>query len=163
MAHHSDWKIDLDRIWNEQKIPGKSTKSSGTCARLRTRISPARQAIPVKLRKKEACWKAFCSAPLNIGDDWRRVLATKQYLPLTSDRAALQHEWDTIRGHFLNDSRSLAEIEAAAGRSWIASRRREPVKDFAILSWDELTSSRGLGMRKIKGLVQLLAAASNQR
>lgn len=43
-------------------------------------------------------------------------------------------------------------------KSWVASRRKESVSQFAAQDWDSLLKMRGMGRKKVRGLIEILLA-----
>ena len=56
----------------------------------------------------------------------------------------------------------MAVVEALTGKSWVVTRRGDPVYFYAEKPWEELRNSRGMGMKKLRGLVEMYAAASRR-
>lgn len=44
----------------------------------------------------------------------------------------------------------------------MSSRRREPVYFYAEMNWDKLRGMRNMGLKKIRGLVEIFSAASRK-
>lgn len=81
-------------------------------------------------------------------------------MPVNSVEEALAAEWEQIRHDFVNDSRTLGELEAVTGKAWAVTRRGDPVYFYAEKPWGQLRDSRGMGLKKLRGLVEIYAAAA---
>jgi len=75
--------------------------------------------------------------------------------------AALAVEWEMHRAHLLQDNRTIQGLEAYTGRIWTATKyRREAVASLAALDWHRLKSKPGLGLKKLRALVEMFAIAA---
>ena len=61
---------------------------------------------------------------------------------------------------FVSCAPTIEALEALTGRTWIRRRRRELVSSYAELTWDQLRVLHGFGPKKLRDLVELLAAAA---
>ena len=61
---------------------------------------------------------------------------------------------------FLNDNRTMQALEAYTNRQWVARYRREAVATLAAHDWEALKAKPGLGMRKLRALVEMFAIAA---
>lgn len=160
LAVKSEWRIDVERIWEEQRLsPALCEALKLVCAAAHNHITsqPGNQS---EASKREACWKAFKQMDIPIGEAWKYELAATRYLPPNSEEELLSHQWEVVRHQFSVDGRTMAELEALTGKSWITTRRTDLVQEYASYPWDQLRNIRGLGIRKLRGLVELLTAAA---
>ncbi len=117
---------------------------------------------PGEVSKRESCWESFRETSSSIGETWRVELAETPFVAATSDDDALAAEWETVRAQFRNDERMIAALEAVTGKQWIAKRRRDPVATYANATWAELRNKGGLGPVRLRGLLELFAAAAER-
>ena len=159
LAEHSGWRINLDGIWETQHLsPALCDALKIVCAAAHKHIT-AQDGNPGEMSKRETCWNEFNRQELPVGDAWCRELVDAPFFPLNSEDAALASEWESVRHQFAGDARALAELEALTGKTWIASRRREPICRYTDRSWEKLQAMPGLGPKRIRGLVEMISAA----
>jgi hypothetical protein len=158
LAVRSGWRLDLDRIWNEQRL------SPVLCDVLKIAFNAAHEHITSQpgnqneASKRESCWKEFKGQDLSVGNAWLKELAASPFSSGQSEEDKLARQWETIRLRFVSDPRTLEEIEAITGKSWVASRREDQVRVYADRSWEQLRSLRGVGLKKLRTLVEMLSA-----
>lgn len=87
---------------------------------------------------------------------------------VTAESLGVLRHWGqfNVRHHFNNDSRTMGGLEAISGKDWMRTRRRDPIYFYAEKSWDQLRTerlrgNRRLGLRDLRGLVELASAAAN--
>jgi hypothetical protein len=162
LAVRSGWRINLDRIWDSQRL------SPALCDALKIACTAAHAHILVQpgnsgeASKREQCWKDFKTSEIPVGGAWLGELVASPFLIPTSEDDMLAHEWESVRHQFQNDARTVGELEAMTGRSWVASRREETIGSYAGRSWDELCRLRGVGAKKLRTLVEIFAAAAGR-
>jgi hypothetical protein len=74
----------------------------------------------------------------------------------------LPAEWERMRQGFINDPRTIEALEAYTGRSWVRTRRRDTVSSYAVQTWDDLHLLPGMGGRKARDRLEMLAAAAKR-
>jgi hypothetical protein len=160
MAGRSARRIDLSRIWQDQRL------SPALCDALKLVCKAAHEHItgqvgnPGEASKKDECWEAFRNKEIDMGEAWRKELSDTPFIAVNTEECALAREWERLRHHFLNDGRSIGELEALTGKNWMPSRRREIVSSYAECSWDKLRLKQGIGLKKSRGLVEIFSAAA---
>jgi len=163
VAEQAERRIDLDRIWREQRASlSLSTALKAACAAAHKHIS-SQEGNPGEVSKRESCWNAFRKVPLSISDTWRKELSAMTFTAggggAESEEDVLISEWERLRQSFTNDVRTLGELEALAGKTWVAARRDDPVYIYAEKNWAQLRGMRGMGTRKIGNLIEILSSA----
>jgi hypothetical protein len=158
-AQESDSRIDLDRIWAQQRLPPGLCEALAVGCRLAHKHIGSQSGNPTEACKRLPCWESFRVLQMPVGDAWRKELAENPFVPPSSDEEALAMEWDRVRQGFVADERTVGKLEVLTGKQWIAKRRKDPVLTYAKLSWEGL-STEGLGPVKRRGLLELLAAAT---
>lgn len=160
LSERSNRRIDLDRIWSEQRLPPGLVKALETaCAAAHDHIS-RRDGNPGEISKRETCWTDFREKQLSLPQAWEREWADKSFVAPTTDEEALEAEWERVRHLLIEDPRTLEGLEAYTNRIWSPKYRRETVSSFASLSWSELRSRPGVGLKKLRGLVEMFAVAA---
>jgi hypothetical protein len=160
LAEKSGRRIDLNRIWAEQHL------SSALCDAVKAVCAVAwehlthQQGNVGEASKKVACWESFRDKEIALGQEWRAELAKEAFVAPRSEEEALASEWERVRHRFLNDARTIEGLEAHTSKEWVRSRRRDPVASYAALSWDQLRKRPGLGLRKLRTLVEMFAIAA---
>ena len=159
LAEKSGRRIDLNRIWAEQKAP------PGLCVALCVVLAEAHRHLLAQpgnvgeAAKRPECWEAFRDAEITLDPGWEHELAEMPFLTPTSERSLLAAEWEKLRQGFIHDDRTIEALEAYTGKSWVRTRRRNRVSTYAVLTWEQLRMRPGLGSKKVRDLVELLAAA----
>jgi hypothetical protein len=162
LAEWSKRCIDLNRVWSEQRLsPALCDALKFVCGEAHTHIA-SQEGNPGEAAKKEFCWRDFRETRLSEPTEWRQELSETAFLPATTEADTLASEWERIRDGFINDQRTIEALEAQTGKEWVVSRRRHLVHDYAEKSWEQLRGVRGLGLRKIRGLVELLSASARR-
>ena len=162
LAERSGRRIDLGRIWEDQRL------SQALCDALKVACAAAHEHIttqegnPGEASKREPCWEEFRGIDLPTGEDWRKELAEAPFVPANTEEEALAQEWENVRQRFANDSRTMGELEACTGKVWVNKRRGDPVYSYAEKTWRQLRTEPGLGLKKLRGLVELFSAAGRQ-
>ena len=75
---------------------------------------------------------------------------------------ALAADWQRLRNRFVTDTRTIEGLEAYTGREWVRTRRRDPVSSYAVLTWEQLRQRPGLGLKKMRSLVEMFAIAAQE-
>lgn len=109
--------------------------------------------------KRAECWEEFRKKELKLPTAWEDELAASPFVVPTCEEDALAAEWDKVRKKFANDARTIEGLEAYTGKVWVASKRRELVSSYAAMTWDQLRTRPGLGLKKLRALVEMFAAA----
>ncbi len=107
--------------------------------------------------KKEDCWKAFLQTEICLPEGWETELAATPYNTPRTEEEALSMAWERLRHGFEGDVRTMETLEAVTGKQWVRSRRHDTVWSYAVLTWDQLRQKRGLGLKKIRGLIEMFA------
>lgn len=158
VAGTSEHRLDLDRIWDEQRV----MPSVGEVLRIVVAEAHAHlNAQPGNVGeacKKEYCWKAFKERKIEIGGSWLNDLASTSFSDARTDEEALEREWERVRHAFLEDPRTIGELEILTGKAWIATRRQDAVAMYASRDWGQMRSIGGIGPKKVWALIELLAA-----
>ncbi len=160
LAEKSGRRIDLNRIWTEQRL------SPALCEALKTVCKEAwehlnhQQGNVGEASKKAECWEAFRQKEIALPGDWQAELAAAPFIAPRSEEEALAATWEQLRPKFLGDARTIEGLEAFTGREWVRTRRRDMVSSYAVLTWEQLRQRPGLGLKKIRALVEMFAIAA---
>ncbi len=98
---------------------------------------------------------------LQVPDAWEKELAAHAFVAPTTEDEALAATWEKVRQKFINDPRTVEGLEAYTGKTWVPSKRRDTVASYAVLTWKQLRMKPGLGVKKIRALVEMFAAAQD--
>jgi hypothetical protein len=162
LAEHSECRINLDRVWDEQRIsPALCDALKVVCAAAHKHIT-SQDGNPGEASKRESCWLEFRDKKLSEPKGWRDELSDTAFIVANSEEEALSAEWERVRHGFINDSRTMGELEAVTNKSWVVTRRGDPVYIYAERDWDKLRTMRSMGLKKIRGLVEILSAAAKR-
>ncbi len=160
LAAKSGRRIDLARIWTEQRVP------PGLCDAIPAVLKEARAHLlrqvgnPGESAKRPECWEAFRGLGINLNGAWERELSDTPFLPPCTETDLFAGEWEKLRKHFINDTRTIEELEAFTGKSWVRNRRRDLVSSYAVLTWEQLRMRPSLGPKKVRDLMEMFAAAA---
>ncbi|MPN33891.1 hypothetical protein SDC9_181383 [bioreactor metagenome] len=94
-----------------------------------------------------------------IPGDWERELSDRAFVTVLSEEQALEEQWEVLRNIMSNDPRTLGELEAATGRTWVVTRRTDPISFYVDKKWSQLRAIRGMGLKKIRTLIEILSLA----
>jgi hypothetical protein len=159
IAEQSERRIDLDRIWREQRVsPLLSNALKAVCKAAHGHIT-SQEGNPGEASKRESCWNAFRRSSLSIHDGWKAELLGIASTAAGLEENNLSYNWERLRHSFIKDARTLADLESLTGRTWVATRRDDPVYIYAEKNWAELRGMYGMGARKIGSLIEILSSA----
>jgi hypothetical protein len=160
LSERSHQRIDLERVWMEQRLTPALVDALGiVCAKAHEHITDT-AGNPGEWSKKEECWKKFRSTPIELDDAWERDWADTAVQVHNSEEDLLEAEWEKVRGRFLRDERTIQALESYTNREWVAKYRREGVATLAAHDWKALKRKPGLGLRKLRILVEMFAIAA---
>ncbi|MCI0536496.1 MAG: AIPR family protein, partial [Verrucomicrobiales bacterium] len=131
LAEESKRCIDLDRIWDNQRI------SEALCDALKVVCASAHKHItsqdgnPGEASKRESCWEEFREMKMPGPKAWRDELCKTAFIVANTEEEALAAEWERVRHQFINDSRTMGELEALTGKVWVVTRRGDPAYFYA--------------------------------
>lgn len=160
LAEKSGRRIDLNRVWTEQRL------SPVLCEALKAACKTAwdhlnqQQGNVGEASKKAECWEAFRRKEIALPVDWQTELADSSFVVPRTEEEALSAAWERLRHRFLADTRVIEDLEVLTGRQWVRSRSCDTVSSYAVLAWEQLRRRRGLGMKKIRNLVEMFAIAA---
>jgi hypothetical protein len=160
LAERSTRRINLSRIWSEQRLPPGLVDVLATACRAAHKHLSHPEGNPGERSKKADCWHAFQDEEINVAEAWEEEWADSSFVTPTNEDDALALEWEKLRVKFLNDNRTMQGLEAYTNRSWAPKYRREAVASLAAHDWKALKRKRGLGLVKLRALVEMFAIAA---
>ena len=166
MAEESERRIDLDRIWESQRIPPKlneALKSACEAAHEHIDTQPGNSR---EVAKRESCWKEFREKKFSVPNAWRNELSKTSFIAANTLEDSLATEWERVRHAFASDSRTIGDLEAATGKLWMKTRTRDPIHFYAEKSWGQLRAAKLRkgqrdGLITLRCLVELVSAAAS--
>ncbi|HNT14181.1 MAG TPA: AIPR family protein [Verrucomicrobiota bacterium] len=159
LAEKSGRRIDLGTIWSEQKISPVLCDTITEVCKAASEHLLAQTGNVGEVSKRAECWEDFKRKELKLSTAWENELSATAFVAPTCEEDALAAEWDKIRRKFIGDARTIEGMEAYTGKMWVASKRRDTVASYAALTWDQLRMRPGLGLKKLRALVEMFAAA----
>lgn len=159
LAEKSGRRIDLNRIWNEQRLSPALCEALKTVGNMAWGHLTHQQGNVGEASKKAECWEAFKRKEIALPTGWQNELAESPFIAPRSEEEALVAAWERLRQKFIADSRTMEGLEAYTGKEWLRTRRRDPVSSYAVLTWEQLRLRPGLGLKKLRTLVEMLAIA----
>lgn len=160
LAEKSGRRIDLNRIWTEQRVSPALCEALKTVCREAWEHLNHQQGNIGEASKKAECWEAFRQKDIALKGDWQAELAKVPFIVPRSEEEALEATWERLRHKFLHDTRTILGLEACTGRDWIRARRGDRVSSYAVLTWEQLRRQPGLGLKKIRALVEMFEIAA---
>jgi hypothetical protein len=160
LAQKSGHRIDLNRIWNEQRLSPVLCEAVKAVCNVAWEHLNHQQGNVGEVSKKGECWDSFRSKEIALGQEWRAELAERPFVAPRSEEEALAAEWERLRQGFITDTRTIEGLEAYTGKEWIRTKRRDLVCLYAVLTWEQLRQRPGLGLKKIRLLVEMFAIAA---
>jgi hypothetical protein len=166
MAEESGRKIDLDWIWENQRIsPALNDALKVVCGAAHEHIT-TQEGNPGEVSKRESCWNEFRDSSLSEPNAWRNELSKTEFVEANTQEESFAAEWEKVRHAFASDSRTVGELEAFTGKVWMRTRRGDPVYFYAEKTWEQLRAeklrgNKKLGLSSLRGLVELLSAAAS--
>jgi hypothetical protein len=158
-AQRSCHRIDLDRIWSDQRVPQLTQDVLIMACQAAHEHITQTTGNAGEWSKKPECWDQFRTKDLPVPADWEKEWAATSFLAAIGDRGAIATEWERVRVNFVTDARTLGELEALTGRQWLARYREELVSKYASRGWNELKGAGGRRLKNLGDLVALLVAA----
>ena len=161
IAEKSGQRIDLMAIWDKQRLSTALSEALKLVCKAAWDFLTNREGNVGEASKREECWRAFRELEIEAGEAWRAELAATAIGPApTDEEEALSTEWERLREEFVGDARTIEGLEAFTNREWVRNRRRDLVSHYAAMPWDELRGQPGLGLKKIRKLVEMLGIAA---
>jgi len=165
LAEESERRIDLDWIWDNQRIaPALHEALKTICTAAHEYIleeAPSFGSGNINEgTKKIECWNGFRGKKLSEPKGWRDELSDTEFVAAKSVDESLATEWERVRHEFINDPRTMGELGALTGKVWMASRRGDPVCFYAEKNWDKVRAMPKMGLKKLRCLVEIFSAAS---
>jgi hypothetical protein len=162
LAEKSGRRIDLNRIWNEQRLSPALCEALKAVCNVAWEHLTQQQGNVGEASKKAECWEAFKRKEIALPAGWQNELADSPFIAPRSEEEALAAAWERLRHKFISDSRTMESLEAYTGKEWVRTRRRDPVSSYAVLTWEQLRLRPGLGLKKLRTLVEMLAIAAQE-
>lgn len=160
LAQYSSHRIDLNRIWEEQRVPPLTQDAlRPVCQAAYTHITQTNGNVG-EWSKKSECWSAFQKLEIAFPGGWETEWANTPFQTVHVGADTLAQDWERVRIHFVSDSRTLGELEALTGRQWVGRYRGDEVRKYAGLRWNELKGAGGRRLKNVRDLVDLLSAAA---
>ncbi len=160
VCHRSSHRIDLDRIWTDHRVPALTQESLKAACREAYRHITQTSGNVGEWSKKSDCWDQFREVEIQLPVGWETEWSENSFLRLSVGADGLAVDWQHIRRFFVNDSRSIGELEALTGRQWMARYRQDQVCTFARRSWSELKGAGGRRPKNLRELIALLTGAT---
>ena len=160
LALRSDHRIDLDRIWEEQRVPPMTQEAlKSACQAAYAHITQTGGNVG-EWSKKSECWDSFQTREIARPDGWEAEWAVSPFHTAHTGNDTIAQEWEQVRMHFVSDERTLGELEALTGRQWMRRYSGDEVRKYAGRRWSELKGSGGRRLKNVGDLVSLLSAAA---
>lgn len=160
LAERSGRRIDLDRIWRDQKVPPGLFKALEiVCRHAHAHIEGA-GGNQNERSKKADLWQEFKKRDIELPELWECEWADSPFETRTDEDDVVAAEWERVRVRFLNDNRTIEGLEAYTNRTLGSPKyRRETVAALAAHDWAALKLRPGLGAKKRRALVEMYAIA----
>lgn len=157
LANKSGHRINLPAIWKDQRLsPALCHAVEAVCELAHKHILTQHGNLG-EGSKREACWVALRDSKIAVPGNWESELSDRPFVTVVSEDQALEEQWDKLRIPIMKDPRTMGDLEAITGRTWTATRRGDPVHLYAGKTWAQLRAVPGLGLKKIRGLVEIFS------
>jgi hypothetical protein len=160
LAHRSNLRIDLNRIWNDQRISSPLVEALKIACIGAYEFIINSQGDHKENTKKSDFWQAFLSSDINLPNEWEGDWAVTSFIAPNNEEDALSAEWEKVRLLLLNDNRTILAMEAYTNREWVPKYRRASVATLAAHDWKSLKKKPGIGLKKLRTLVEMFAIAA---
>jgi AIPR protein len=160
LAERAQHRINLEFIWEKQRVPPETQEAIKAANRSAHQYLVQTSGNVGEWSKKTACWEAFRELHIPVPGTWEQEWANAPYLTGPSELDAVAQEWETLRIQFVEDSRTLGELEALTGKEWIAKHRDDEASSHAVRKWEELRGLGGRRYKNIRAFVELFSAAA---
>jgi hypothetical protein len=166
LAHNSKHSINLDKIWETQKIPHElvkaielvATAANEHFAACQTLGKPFGINIGMNTREKK-CWEYFRVKHINLPPNWVACLSDKKFLSFESDAETLAAMWDDVRQYFIASDKTIKALEIYTGKTWPLKSTTDSVVKYASKTYQEMVALKGVGEKKMKSIIEFFAAA----
>ena len=162
LAEKSGRRIDLIRTWNEQRVSPVLCEALKLVCKAAWEHLTHQQGNVGEASKKPDCWEAFKRKEIALPTGWQNELAATAFVTPRTEEDAVAATWERLRHRFISDVRTLEGLEAFTNKQWVRTRRRDAVSSYAVLTWDQLRARPGLGLKKIRDLVEMLGIAAQE-
>jgi len=160
IAEKSGRRLDLLGIWEKQRISIPLSDALKIVCKVAWDFLTSREGNVGEVSKRVECWQEFRGLNIELPDLWQQELLDNPVELPHSDEDALREKWESLRSNYSDDIRTMGQLEIITGKNWIPAKRRDKVQDYTCLTFDEIRSSHGLRLRKIRMLVEIIAAAA---
>lgn len=161
LAGKSGWRIDLERIWIQQRLFSSLCEAIIEVCKAANKHLLAQPGNIREATKRQECWEAFRRTVIALPSQWEQELAAHAFVAPTNEEGVLAVEWEKVRHKFTNDSRAIEVLETYTGKVWLPAKGRDTVASYAGLNWEKLRMKPGLGLKKLRLLVEMFAAAQD--
>jgi hypothetical protein len=160
LTEKSNRRINLSRIWSEQRLPpGLVEVLAKACCAAHKHLS-ATEGNAGERSKKPDCWQEFQEQKIDLPSEWEAEWAESSFVAPTNEEDAIAAEWEKVRVRLLRDNRTIQALEAYTNREWLPKYRREAVATLAAHDWKSLKRKPGVGLKKLRALVEMFAIAA---
>lgn len=160
LSERSKQRINLNKIWAEQRLsPALVEALKVACHKAHQFISKV-EGNPGERCKKLDFWNEFRASDIELPKEWEAEWAESTFTAPTSEEDALSAEWERVRVLLLNDNRTIQGLEAYTNREWVSKYRRASVATLAGHDWKSLKRKPGIGLKKLRTLVEMFAIAA---
>lgn len=153
-------RIDLNRIWSEQRLPPRLCEALKTVCREAWDHLNHQQGNVGEASKKRECWESFGSREIHLPTDWETDLAPFPFGAGHSPRQTTETEWERLRHRFLGDWRTIGELEALTGKQLPTRMRGDRVSYYAVMTWPQLKLAGFKQWETRRTLVEMLQILS---
>ena len=161
MVEHSGNRIDLLSIWEKQRLSTALSEALKVACKAAWDFQTDQAGDVGEVVKRDIAWQAFRKVEIATGEAWKADLLDQPVGPTPADLdEALAAEWEKVRHNFISDPQTIEGLEAFTNREWVRNRRGHAVATYAAMSWDQLRSQRGLGLRTIRKLIEMFSIAA---
>ncbi len=162
LAQASGQRIDLERIWREQRLSPVLCETIKVVAREAHRHITGQGGNPGEVSKREPCWREFSEKRIAGLPDWKAELTSTAFISAASDEESMERAWESIRHAFASDPQPVGELAARFNIDWPNGRWGHGVSEYARLTWTQLQNKQAFGLKKQRAILEILKCARNE-
>ncbi len=104
LATRSEHRINLSRIWDEQKVPAATQEAIKIVCQTAYQHFTQTAGDVGEWSKKGECWDSFSQQAMALDPAWESEWAETSFLVTTTSLDAAAETWERVRHHFTSDS-----------------------------------------------------------
>jgi AIPR protein len=166
LAEKSGRRIDLDRIWKDQRVSQTMCETLKVVCRIAWEHIYGQAGNQQTAAKKLSCWESFRNKDVALPRNWEEDLADTPFVTASSEEELVEAAWNRVRGDFQDDPRTIEGLFNYTGIMWEKKQQKKSVATLCFMSWSELRDycrKEKIKFPKIRTLIEILEIAAQDR